>query len=140
MAYRYIIDPEVNCVFIQHFDDFNLTEVGEQYEVFLNDPEHFSGVNILRDLRRINIPPGNTYQDISDEAKKVFAAYDRRLGHSKLALVVGNRDDYIVAHQWIVTGRFSDKAVDRKLFREIDKAWEWLGIPEDYEIKYSSEE
>jgi len=134
MAWNYYIGTELNCVFVTHYGDFSITEAGEQYKTLIIDPKFRSGLNMIRDCRQIRMPDDYDYQTISREAKEVFSNFDQQLGRSKVALVVGNRNDYTIAHQWVVTGRFS-ALVERKPFRDMAKAREWLGIPTEYEIK-----
>ena len=138
MAWDYYIEPELNCVFVTHYDEFTITEVGEHFQQLMADPNYLPEMNLIRDLRQINIPKDYDYKSISSEAKKVFSRFDQRMGHSKLAIVVSGQHDYIIAHQWIVTGRLSTFPVERKPFRDMEKAKEWIGISIDYEIKMPS--
>ena len=135
MAWNYYIEPDLNCVFFIHCGDFTIEEVGESFQQLMADPKFHSEMNLIRDLRSISMPTDYDYKTISSEAREVFSRFDQRMGHSKLAIVVNDRHDYIIAHQWIVTGRVSTFPVERKPFRDMEKAKEWIGIPIDYEIK-----
>ena len=70
------------------------------------------------------------------ESKPKIEEIQHQIGKSKIAWVLGNGRDYGLIHQWIVNHRRSGAIVTRKPFREIEAAMQWLGPPEDYEIKF----
>ena len=65
---------------------------------------------------------------------------DNILGSTrKVAWVVGDPHDFKLVHQLCALGRLNHFDTDRKEFRDIAKAKEWLNIPADYEIKFPDE-
>lgn len=105
-----------------------------------NHPDYRSGMNILHDVRDIHFPPDLLFSDMSKSAKDIMKKYDPERGECREALVVDDGYGYAKVHQFIVSGRFTETPVERAVFRELDKAREWLGIPEDYEITYPDSE
>ena len=135
MAYEVHIEPSMNCVFIYHIGDFVPGEAARAIVEVAKNPKFRDGMNILRDMRQTKLPQEIDYQffksfqsDDLDDAKLA-------IGIAKLAWVVGNRDDYILVHQVTVKSRLELGSFNRKAFRDIEKAKEWLGIPADYEIE-----
>ena len=124
MAYTYYIDPEVNCIFIRQFGEFEVGEGFLSFKAIADDPLLDLSMNILRDMRDVSIP--SIYHDSLEEIKRV---------RDQLAWVVGNAADYAVAHRWSATTRL-DRRITRKPFRNMAPAREWLGIPDGYQIKY----
>jgi len=140
MAWAINIDPEVNCVFFTFGGDFNINKLGDSVLNILNHPDYRRGMNILRDGRHKPIPSDVTFKTISEEAKRSQFEYDKKLGPCRWATVVSDGQSYAKVHQFIVTGRLADNPVERKVFRDIEKAMEWLGLPEGYEIKNTTSE
>ena len=69
--------------------------------------------------------------------KATLDMVDRDLGTDrKIAWVLGNAHDYKVIHQWCAVERLNLNLAERKPFRDIKSAMNWLGIPDEYEIKY----
>jgi hypothetical protein len=62
--------------------------------------------------------------------------YDEKIGECKWAAVVGDGRSYAKIHQSIVSRRLDGYPVERRVFRDIDKAREWLEIPAGYVISY----
>jgi hypothetical protein len=137
MSFTLSIDPSVNCAFIRLNEEFKFGVVEVAIEEIVNHSNYRKGMNVMRDSRTQPIPQDTPYKLLSDKLKHLMAGHDQMLGECKLALVLGDAQSYAKAHQFIVTGRLETSPVERKPFRDIKKAFAWLGIPEDYEIKYS---
>ena len=135
MAYTYCIDPKVNCVFIRHTGDFSPGEGFEVTNKFLEDPHYTHGMNILRDCIQATLPDAHTLDWYQKEGRKTVSKFDSLIGACRLAWVVSSARDFGIVHRWTATTRFNTK-VERSLFRDLAKAKDWLGIAEDYEIKY----
>lgn len=135
MPYSIYIDPAVNCVFVESSGPFTVGPWDDAIKEFLAHPDYRQGLNILRDISKQIIPADLTFQTISVEVKRRNLETDETLGDCRLAILVGDPQSYAKAHQFIVAGRLRKSPVERKAFRELKTAKEWLGIPEDYEIK-----
>jgi len=93
-------------------------------------------MNILRDVGNSGLPADYNYPFFKDHGKNVLPELDRQMGKCKIAIVVKNAKDYAMAHQMTVATRLIGTSVERKPFREAQKAKAWLNIPDDYEIIY----
>ena len=139
MPFDFHIDPEVNCVFFRTTGPHSVDEVALVFDEILAHPDFRKGMNVLRDMRTQQVPPDTTFKTISDRAKQTHIYIDLDLGGCKLAIVVGDAVSYAKVHQFIVTGRLSQSPVERKPYRNLEDAKHWLGISEDYDIKYPME-
>ena len=136
MTWTTHIDTDANCVFTKFFGAFDIGQMRYAADEMFNDPHYRSGMHNLRDIRDQVIPSDISFKSLSDEAKKIMDAFDSRLAKCRLAVVAGDVQSYAKVHQFIVAGRLSDSPVERKPFRDIEKALRWLDIPEGYEINY----
>ena len=137
MSYRFHIDKSVNCAFVQHFDTFAVGEVTEQMAQLESHSNFIEGLNILRDVSQTNLPVEYDHKWFANFAKTTLPDVDNALGtNSRVAWVLSNRNDYIKIHQWCATTRLSSLKIERRPFRDITKAMNWLGLPDDYKIKY----
>ena len=138
MAWKIHIDPDVYCSFIKFYGAFEFEQIiGAAGDMF-SHPDYRAGMNILRDSREQHLLADVSFKSLSVEAKKMMELFDDKLGPSKLAIVVGNAQSYAKIHQYIVAGRLSKSPIERKAFRDIEKAKKWLGLPVGYEIKEPS--
>ena len=136
MPYTIHIDPDVNCAFVKFYGVFTPDQIMSESEDTFNHPGYSVGMNILRDYREQQMSEDVTYKSIATEGKRVMHKFGRQLGRCKAALVAGDVQSYARFHQVIVAGRLADIPVERKAFRDIEKAMRWLDIPEGYEINY----
>lgn len=135
MSFRFYIDLEVGCAFVEHTGEFQLGEGHESMVAILDNLDNNSSLNIMRDVRRSKIPEIYASARNLKYYRNNAANFTKYLRQSRLAWVVGSANDFGVFHRWTVSNRMTDK-IDRKPFREILEARVWLGIPEEYEIKY----
>ena len=98
------------------------------------------GMNFLRDGRLINLPPELKFKQYKNFEVKGLAETHAKIGEVKLAWLAGNRNDFIIVHQILVSHRLDRGLFDRKAFRVMEKAKEWLGIDPSYEIAFSESE
>ena len=136
MPYTFYIEPDLGCVFAKSTGKFELDIVSQIFSKILNHPQYEQGMNILRDFSEVTVPKDISYQFITQENKRRYQEVDQHLGNCRLALLVRDAQSYAKVHQFIVSGRLSTNPVERKLFRDIGKAREWIDIPEDYVIHY----
>ena len=136
MAWTIHIDPDVNCVFIKHYGDFELDQIMRATEEIINHPDHRVGMNSLRDFREQQFPADLSFKSLADQAKRAMDQYRDKLGKCRMAIIAGDVQSYAKVHQYIVAGKLGDYPIERKPFRDIEKALACLGLPEDYEIKY----
>ena len=136
MAFTYYMDPDINCAVFKFYGAYEMEDTLKAAQCAINDPAFKVGMNFLRDNREQPIPSEVTFKYMSDTAKGMIAEFDKVVGNCKTAIVVADAVSYAKIHQFIVTGRLSDKVVNRKAFRDMGKAMKWLDIPEDYEFSY----
>ena len=136
MSYTFYIEPTINCIFYKFYGAYD-TSVREQSVLdAINHPDFNKEMNILSDTRNQPIPSDISFKSITDEVRQNLKIYDRMLGKCRWATIVANAQSYAKVHQFIVTGRLGSHQVERKPFRNIEKARKWLGIPADYKIKH----
>jgi hypothetical protein len=137
VAYTFYIDPQVNCVFIRHFNEIEPGDGLSSISTVVEDPNFVPKLNILRDMREVSIPAQYGSIGLIRRVRIQLEEFVQHFQISKFAWVVGSASDFAIAHRWSTTTRLN---VDytRNPFREISKALEWLGIAEDYEFKYPS--
>jgi len=137
MAYRVLIDVEINCIFVQHFDTYEIGEEIEQLKALVNHPDHTKNMGLLRDVTLTSFPERYDLEWFRQNATTTLALVDDDLGTGRrVAWVLGNGNDYKVVHQWSVIGRLNTKVIERRPFRDVAKAMKWLGIPDGYVISY----
>ena len=92
-------------------------------------------MNIIRDTRETSFPKSFADLYSVSQVRQNIEKFDPALGPCRVVWVVGSSSDYAIVHRWTVSTRLSG-SVERNLFRDIAKAKEWLGIPEDYKISF----
>ncbi len=140
MDWQIYIDPVVNCVFWRQTGPYTLEDGYNSMTKIIGHPEFQSGMNIFRDLRGYGFPSDLEIGTILKASKRIREEHDRQLGICKWAAVVSDGNSYAKMHQYITAGRLKDSQVDRNVFREIDRAKEWVGLPSSYEINYPTSE
>ena len=93
-------------------------------------------MNMLHDFSDVKFPSDISYDSLSDSFKRNTQQYGGMVVNCQSAIVVGDAQSYMKIHQYLVSGRLDHSSVQRKAFRNIEKAKAWLGLPGDYEIKY----
>ncbi len=139
MGYKFYIDPTINCVFIQHDDDFQVNEDTEVLDEIIAQPEYREGMNILRDFRQASMPNKLTEKSFVSEGRQRIHNYDIHFGKCRIAAVVSSPSDFQTLHRWMTSTRLTSN-VERQPYRDINAARAWLRIPEDYEIKFPTAE
>jgi hypothetical protein len=112
-------------------------EFNKQVAQLVNLPNYIKGMNLLRDISVTTLPTGYDLEWIKKDYESRVKSQDQKLGSDrKAAWVVGNANDFKLIHQFCAITRLSHNIVDRQPFRNMDRAFEWLDIPEDYEFKF----
>ena len=136
MPWTIYIDPDVNCAFAKYYGAFDIGEIRSSSEEIYNHPDHRVGMNSLRDVRDQIIPSDVSFRSLSNEAKNIMNEFDSKLVNCRMAIVASEVQSYAKIHQYIVAGRLSKSPIERKGFRDMERAKEWLGLPDSYQIKY----
>ena len=136
MPWNIHIDPDVNCVFVKYYGDFALEQIKAAADDVSNHPGYRIGMDFLRDSREQRISKDLSFKSLSNAAHRVMDKFDQERGKCKTAIVAGDAQSYAKVHQYVVAGRLDNSPVERKAFRDIEKAKEWLGLPEGYDITY----
>ena len=136
MSWTVHIDPDANCTFFKRQGVFDDGEARIAIQYMLDHPNHRSNMNMLHDFSDVKFPSDISYDCLSDSFKRNTQQYGDKVVNCKSAIVVGDAQSYMKIHQYLVSGRLDHSSVERKAFRDIKKAFEWLGIPENYEINY----
>ena len=136
MAYTIFVDPDVNCAFSKFYGAFDIGEWKDSVEEMVNHPDYCDGMNVLRDARDQIIPSDVSYETIANQARDVMILFDHMLEKCRWGIVVDDGQSYAKVHQYLAARRLIDSPIERKLFRDMQTAKEWLGLPGGYEIKY----
>tara|TARA_B100000315_G_scaffold260808_1_gene325646 strand:+ start:7781 stop:8212 length:432 start_codon:yes stop_codon:yes gene_type:complete len=141
MPCRVLIDDNVNCVFIQHYESFTSGEGIQVLQRVLKDPAHKKDMNVLHDVTQLSLPDEYDLQWFRENVRKESTeTMDINLGRGrKAAWILSNPRDFKVIHQWSVVDRLNTSVVERRPFRDIEKAKEWLEIPTGYVIDYADQ-
>ena len=138
MSHSINIDTNIQVVFVKSIGDFDMSTDNTVFEDILKHQDYVPGMNILRDFSEQPIPAETSFRNLNRLRIDRLNKTDQKLGPCKIAIVVANAASYAKAHQFIVTGRLKVNPVERKLFRKIAVARDWLGIPKDYQIEYTN--
>ena len=122
MPWTIHIDPEVNCAFVKRHGNYEVHDPYNAFRSLLTHSEHRRNMNILHDARDISIPTDTSYSYLSEQSQRILLEYSDKVGNCKIAIVAGDAQSYAKFHQFIVAGRLSDKPIERKAFRDIEKA------------------
>ena len=91
---KYYIEPKWNCVFVRHYDEYTLTDAHDQLLKLIDDSDYVKGMNILRDMRETPFPSELNYTYFKKVHPSEMEIVERQIGRCKIALLVGNRQDY----------------------------------------------
>ncbi len=131
MPWVHYIDQEFNCVVIVHEGNRENLEPLVKMKELVNHPDHREGMNILRDLRQIPLPPKLNYSWFSSH-KSGLRMVDQKLGRCRLASVVSSEFQFGLLNQ--IRLMLDDTPVRRKPFKDMLEAKRWLGLPDDYRL------
>lgn len=138
MSYEHFIDNDIGCVFVRHYGEVTVDEFTRQIAHLIAEPKFVKGMYLLRDISETTLPAAYNLELINRDLKTRIEPHDVALGSNrKAAWVLGNPKDFKVIHQFCAITRLNLKIVDRQAFRSLENAKKWLGLPEDYEIKYA---
>ncbi len=137
MSYRVCIDPSVNCVFIQHYGTYEPREGIQQMELLLTRPEYVKNMDFIRDCSLVDLPEIYSLEWFSKTVKETLEPIYSELGtQRKEAWILNNAGDFKTIHQWSAVERLNAVVSEREPFRDLRRAMDWIGLPEDYEINY----
>jgi len=135
MAYKLYVDTAAKCAFIRHYDNFDAGEGTSSIRDLWDNPLYKKGMNILRDTREVHLPEELTFEFFKKVAERIKHRDSILSAGSKFAWVVGNAKDFGYVHRWSISSRFGQH-IEKKPFREFDKALEWLCLPKDIKINF----
>jgi hypothetical protein len=108
-----------------------MEEMNVQFQMIFEDPDYAGNTNILRDCSDAALPSDWTWERMTTTTKERMEAFNDKLGLCKVAWVVKDGTDFAKVHQYSVSDRFGDHSVERRGFRDMAEARQWLAIPED---------
>ena len=136
MATRYYIDAGVNCVFIEHAGEFVRGEGPANLAEKLRDPAFRPGMNFFRDCSSTTLPTEFGYEYFARTKEQSMGAIEKEIGAVKMAWLVNGAHDFTIIHQMSVSSRLTTAGVQRRPFRGIESAFNWLELPADYQIRF----
>jgi hypothetical protein len=135
MAHTHYINDELKCAFVRYYDRFEKYEGFDALGDIVDNPLYQIGMDIIHNLSATSFPDNFGDGPIRKAGRERLAEYDRKTGICRIAWVVGSASDYAMGHRWVVSTRLTSE-IERRVFRSIDEAKEWLRIPEDYAITH----
>ncbi len=136
MIARHYNDTDVNCVFIEHIGTFGVGEGPANIWDILADPAFRPGMKFFRDASRTVLPEAFGYAYFVCTKNHCMGEIEERIGATDMAWLVGNARDFAVIHQLSGCTRLTPKGLQRRPFRTIESAFDWLGLPPGYHIRY----
>lgn len=134
MSFQIHVDPDVNCTFVR-YTAFVQGEGLSAIDQAIQNPKFRHGMNILRDTQQVALPDYLDYAWFKHDFDDIYSREHLLMQGSSFAWLVGSASDYAKAHSWaLVTRGLSGQ--NRKAFRQLDEAMNWLGIPAVYTISY----
>lgn len=113
MAYTFYIDPAVNCVFVRHFDVYDVDDTLDQYREMIGHPQYAQNMNVLRDVLSTSLPPEFGFKFFAEQTPKRYKDIEPIMGQSKVAWVLGTGKDFATMHQFTLTTRFKPPPISR---------------------------
>ena len=123
-------------MFVRHFGAYELDEEQHHLRDLMAREDFRPGCNILRVMEGIAMPEEYSFEYFTSRSKPKLNKLAEKMKSIRIAWVVNNGRDYSLVHQWGVSQRLSVPEVERRTFRELPPALEWLGIPADYSISF----
>ncbi len=106
----------------------------ETIQKIFADQSHEPGMNMLFDTTRSKLPSEWNFKFFNDSNSGInHNLFDRQIDY-KMAWVVADGKDYAKFHQMILSTRLSPSIVDRRVFRDVEKAKLWLDLQDEYVI------
>ena len=136
MATRHYIDAGVNCVFIEHVGEFVRGEGPANLAEILRDPAFRPGMNFFRDSTTTSLPAEFGYEYFARTKEQSMGAIEKQIGGVKMAWLVDGAHDFTIIHQLSVSTRLTPAGMQRRPFRSIESAFNWLDLSADYQIRY----
>ena len=136
MVARHYVDTDVDCVFIEHFGAFEVGDGPASLWDILADPAFRPGMKFFRDASRTVLPGAFGYAYFVCTKKHSMGEIEERIGATDMAWLVGSARDFAAIHQLSVCTRLAPKGLQRRPFRTIDSAFDWLGLAPDYPIRF----
>jgi hypothetical protein len=136
MATRHYIVAGVNCVFIEHVGEFVSGEGPANLAEILRDPAFRPGMNFFRDSASTSLPAEFGYAYFARTKERSIGAIEKQIGSVKMAWLVDGANDFTIIHQLSVSTRLTPAGLQRRPFRSIESAFNWLELPADFQIRY----
>lgn len=136
MATRHYIDAGINCVFIEHVGEFVCGEGPANLAKILRDPAFRPGMKFFRDSTRTSLPAEFGYEYFARTKEQSMGAIEKQIGAVKMAWLVDGAHDFTIIHQLSVCNRLTPTGLQRRPFRGIESAFNWLELPADYQIRH----
>jgi hypothetical protein len=117
---------------LKYEGEVDIEQIDQLIQTLIQDPDYSRGLNILSDLRKLTST--YSYQQMHDVVDK-FPDPGEMAGKTKSAVLVTHDVTYGMARIW---GSITDDrtVANAQVFKSLAKALEWLGLPEDADIKF----
>jgi hypothetical protein len=128
----YKINQDINLLVIKYVGETTIAQIAEMLGELIRDPHYSRSLNILSDLRELT--SSYTYKEMHAVVDG-FPDPGELVGTTKSAVVVSKEVTYGMGRIW--ASITEDKTVaTAQVFRNMEEALEWLGLPPDVEIEF----
>ena len=112
--------------------EVSLPQIGELMQQAVNDPDYSPTLNVLADAR--GFTSVYSYDVLHGLARKMPDAGEKA-GQTKAATLVNEDVTFGMGRVWEVIAEYKNLRSESRVFRKIEEALEWLGLPVDTEIE-----
>lgn len=116
------IDHEKSIAIIEIHGTAEMPDIQRAIKALLENPDHLDGMDEIWDFREASLE-SFTRKDLQDLALFISKHLDKLA--KRTALVVKNDLEFGIGRMWDVYAE-SDAPQERKLFRDIEEAFDWL--------------
>jgi hypothetical protein len=128
----YKIDKDLGLLVIKYEGKTTIAQIAEMLARIIKDPDYSRGLNILSDLRELT--SSYTYEQMHSVVDG-FPDPGELVSTTKSAVVVSKEVTYGMGRIW--ASITEDRTVaTAQVFRNMDDALKWLGLPPDVEIEF----
>jgi len=82
------------------------------------------------------LPTEFGYEYFARTNEQSVGVIEKQIGAIKMAWLVDGAHDFTIIHQLSVSTRLTPTGLQRRPFRSIESAFDWLQLPADYQIRY----
>ena len=128
----YVINKELGLIVIKYSGEVTIEQLAQLLQNVVSDTDYSISFNVLSDLCELTCD--FSYDQLHELASN-FPKPEKAVAGTKSALVADSDFTYGIGRVWasITENRTSEQT---RVFRSMQEALEWLGLPKETEIKF----